>query len=287
ISFGNNLSEFYQRKIEAPFFNHFLKGEGARPEYEALVYDCGIKKWHAFAAWPPKSAKTKKLFLQADKGIAMENKNEDSNAKLEFISDPNDPVPYRKKSDIRFAFTPRPYMSDDQRFASKRPDVLVFQTPVLTEPITLAGDILAKLNVATSGTDADWIVKLIDVYPNDYGTSNTSPTGADLNGYQQMVRSEVMRGRFRNSFEKPEAFEPGKVDSVEVPLQDVFHTFRPRHRIMVHIQSTWFPLIDRNPQTFVDNIFRAQIEDYQKAIHHVFVGGENKSYLEVKTWSKN
>ncbi len=280
VAFGKNLSDFYQREIEAPFFLHFLKDQGARPKFEAMVYDTGSKQWQAFPAWPPKNAKKTKLHLRDDHSISKESPTTD-HTKLEFISDPKNPVPYRARKDIKFSFTPRPYMTDDQRFASSRPDVMVFQTPPLSEPITFTGDILANLNVSTSGTDADWIVKLIDVYPDDYGQRNISPTGANLSGYQQMVRSEVMRGRFRENHSHPIPFQPGEVTTVKVPLQDVYHTFRPGHRIMVHVQSTWFPLIDRNPQTFVDNIFKARLEDYQAATHSLHLGNETGCWLEA------
>ncbi len=282
VLFGNNVSDFYQRNIEAPFFQHFLKNIGERPKFEALVYDTGTKEWKAFEKWPPAKSESASFYLRADRGLTAGKPEPGSDDVLEFISDPHDPVPYRARQDIRFAFTPRAYMSDDQRFASARKDVLTFQTPVLDNPITLAGDILAHLNVSTTGTDADWIVKLIDVYPADYGQRESSPTGANLSGYQQMVRSEVTRGRFRDSHSQPKPFVPGNIELVKVPLLDVFHTFRPGHRIMVQIQSSWFPLIDRNPQTFVDNIFKARAESYVAATHRVYVSGETPSWLEVK-----
>ena len=285
VAFGQNVSDFYQREIEAPFFLHFLKDVGEKPKYEAMVYDTGSKNWNAFTKWPPEKSTTVKFHLSADKSISSTSPIQEK-LSLSFVSDPNNPVPYRARKDIRFAFTPRAYMSDDQRFASGRNDVVVFQTAPLTEPITLAGDILANLNVSTPGQDADWIVKLIDVYPDNQGQFESSPTGANLNGYQQMVRSEVMRGRFRDDFANPKPFEPNKVTAVKVPLQDVYHTFRPGHRIMVHVQSTWFPLIDRNPQTYVENIFKAKREDYKAATHKLHLGSDNGCWLEVKQMQK-
>ena len=285
VAFGQNVSDFYQREIEAPFFLHFLKDVGEKPKYEAMVYDTGSKNWNAFTKWPPEKSTTVKFHLSADKSISSTSPIQEK-LSLSFVSDPNNPVPYRARKDIRFAFTPRAYMSDDQRFASGRNDVVVFQTAPLTEPITLAGDILANLNVSTTGQDADWIVKLIDVYPDNQGQFESSPTGANLNGYQQMVRSEVMRGRFRDDFANPKPFEPNKVTAVKVPLQDVYHTFRPGHRIMVHVQSTWFPLIDRNPQTYVENIFKAKREDYKAATHKLHLGSDNGCWLEVKQMQK-
>lgn len=161
-------------------------------------------------------------------------------------------------------------MTDDQRFAARRPDVLVYQTEVLKEDMTLGGDILAKLQIATTGTDADWIVKVIDVFPNDEPETKEVQSNLKLSNYHMMVRSEVMRGRFRNSFIKPEAFVPNEKTAVNIKLQDVFHTFKKGHKIQIQVQSTWFPLIDLNPQTFVENIFYAKPEDFKKQTHRVY-----------------
>jgi putative CocE/NonD family hydrolase len=189
------------------------------------------------------------------------------------------PVPYTEDITTTQGFTPFNYMSEDQRFAGRRPDVLVFQTDVLTDDMTLGGEIMAKLKVSTTGTDADWVVKLIDVYPPDEPNHAYMPNNnITLGNYQQMVRSEAMRGRFRNSFEKPEPFKPGEVTDVNFRLQDVLHTFKKGHRVMIQVQSTWFPLIDRNPQTYVDNIFKADAKDFQKATHRVY----DNSVIEVQ-----
>ena len=285
VAFGSGVSDFYQREIEAPFFRHFLKGVAQRPQFEAMVYDTGRKQWSAFSKWPPSESESVKYFLGADRRLSTSEPSRTETQHVQFISDPNDPVPYRAKKDIRFVFTPRAYMSDDQRFATQREDVLTFQTDVMDAPITLAGDILANLSVSTSGTSADWIVKVIDVYPDDYGDREKSPTGVNLSGYQQLVRSEVIRGRFRESYSEPKPFVPGKVETIRLPLQDVYHTFRPGHRMMVQIQSSWFPLIDRNPQTYVDNVFKARREHYVSATHRVFTAGQQKSWLEVRQLS--
>ncbi len=282
INFGNNVSDFYQQHIEARFFRHFLKGTDETPAFEAMVYDTGIRQWSTFDRWPPAETKTARWYLHGDRTLSQSAPALEQNSFTSFVSDPLDPVPYRDRKDIRFVFTPRAYMSDDQRFASRRPDVLVFQTPVLDQSVTLAGDILAHLQVSTSGTDADWIVKVIDVYPDDDPQRALSPTGDDLSGYQQMVRSEVMRGRFRHSYAQPQPFEPNQVETVNVALQDVYHTFQPGHRIMVHIQSSWFPLIDRNPQTYVDNIFRAPATAYRSATHRIYHNAQTGSWLEWK-----
>lgn len=286
--FGERLSEFYQRNVEAPFFRYFLKNSGEAPKFEALVYDSGARNWRAFADWPPRNAQPAKLFLNANRTISINQPLENNEPDfLEFVSDPNNPVPYRAKKDISFGFTPRAYMADDQRFASSRPDVLVFQSEILQQPVTLSGDLIANLNVTTTGTDADWVVKLIDVHPDNVPNFQASPIGASMAGYQLMVRSEVMRGRFRDSFSDPKPFEPGEVTSVKVPLQDVFHTFKPGHRIMIHVQSTWFPLIDRNPQTFVENIFKAQAGDYQPATHRVYIDSDQPSWIETRLQPAN
>jgi len=281
LAFSERVSEFYQRDVEAPFFRHFLKGQGEKPDFEALMYDCGLRKWNKYAKWPPADAAEVKLYFGADQKLTMAPPatGKDSTS---FVSDPGDPVPYRQRQDLELRFTPRSYMSDDQRFATSRPDVLSFQTEPLDQAMTLTGDMLAHLKVSTTGTSADWVVKLIDVYPDDHPFVPGSDEGLNFGGFQQMVRSEVIRGRFRNSYEKPEPFVSGEVAEINLPLQDVCHTFKKGHRIMVHVQSTWFPLIDRNPQKYVDNIFEAKREDFIRATHTLYHNPENPSWIEVK-----
>jgi len=283
IEFGAGIALDYQTSVEAPFFRHFLKGSPDRLDFEALMFDTGTNQWTKYRKWPPADAKTMRLNFTPRKTLS--SKLEAEQSFHTFSSDPFDPVPYREKKKIKFRFTPRPYMTDDQRFASKRDDVLVFQTPPLKRPLTLVGDIKSHLRVSTSQSDADWIVKLIDVYPDDFVTPpaiDRSKPRPSLAGFHQMVRSDVIRGRFRNSYQTPEPFTPDKIETVDLPLQDVHHTFKTGHRIMVHVQSTWFPLIDRNPQKYVDNIFKASKEDYVTAEHRVYCGGEDGSYIEVK-----
>ena len=279
IGFGENVSEFYQQEVEAPFFRNFLKGQGGKPKFEALVFDTGRKKWHKYANWPPKPSSTKTLSFSG-KSLTFSGHDSSKNDYRQFTSDPADPVPYRKREDLKIRFTPRPYMTDDQRFASQRDDVLVFATDVLEQDVTLAGPITASLHVSTTGTAADWIVKLIDVYPEST-PSDPRRAQIDLGGYQQMVRSEVLSGRFRNGFDKPEPFVAKQVAQLEVPLKDVFHTFKKGHRIMVHVQSTWFPLIDRNPQKYVPNIFKAVELDFQSAVHRVYFSKRFPSHLTL------
>ncbi len=286
LGFGEKVSEFYQREVEAPFFRYFLKDEGEVPKFEGLVYDTGKREWNAFEKWPPRKAVAKKLYLRAGGRLAWEPPADVEIDASKFISDPNNPVPYRDRQDITMRFTPRPYMSDDQRFASARDDVLVFETGVLKEELTLSGELLANLKVATDQSAADWIVKVIDVFPEDQPWIQGTQAGVRLGGYQQMVRSEVIRGRFRNSFEVPEPFTPNEITTVKLPLQDIHHTFKPGHKLMIHIQSTWFPLIDRNPQKYVENIFKAKAEDFVRANHSVYHEPDNATNIEVMVLEK-
>jgi len=278
INFGKNLSKYFQEEIELPFFKHHLKGDKNPELPEALLYDTGKKEWKSFEQWPVPTSSKSKLFFHGNEGLGFgENTDGDQ---VSFVSDPAKPVPYSEE--IRMVFTPRKFMADDQRFASRRPDVLVFQTEPLNEDITIGGELMANLKVSTTGTDADWIVKLIDVYPGDFPDDPNNPEAIKLGGYQQLVRSECIRGRYRESFKKGKPFEPGVITPVELKIQDVLHTFKKGHRIMVQVQSTWFPYIDRNPQTFVKNIFKAKESDFKSAEHTIYVSKENSSYLSVE-----
>lgn len=276
INFGDSISGFYQKNIEANFFRHFLKenGKGENKLPEAYVFDTGNKEWKTYDAWPPKNTEKQVFYLQGNENLSRQNGDTGFE---EFISDPKKPVPHTEEIKQQ-GLTPRKYMTDDQRFAARRPDVLVFETEVLNDNITLAGDIMAKLQVSTTGTDADWIVKVIDVFPNDEPETKEVQPYLKMSNYHMMVRSEVMRGRFRNSFSKPEPFVPNQKTSVTVKLQDVFHTFKKGHKIQIQVQSSWFPLIDLNPQTFVDIIFYAKPEDFKKQTHRVY----NDSEIEFK-----
>lgn len=283
VPFGQDISLAYQRDIEAPFFRHFLKGEGPEPTFEARMFDTGLRQWKNFEQWPPANADVTTLAMGGDRSLRINPSGEAEGPEfIEFVSDPENPVPYRDQQNLRIRFTPRPYMSDDQTFATQRDDVLTFQSEVLTEPVTIAGPISAELFVSTDKTAGDWIVKLIDVYPEDHPQLEGTPEGVTLAGYQQMVRGDVIRGRFRNGFEIPEPFVPGQVTQVNVPLQDVLHTFKPGHRIMVQVQSSWFPLIDVNPQTYVENIFKASAQDFVSAKHRVYFGPGQRSTLKLR-----
>lgn len=265
--FGDGISEFFQEEIETKFFNHFLKGSGDKNSGlpEAYVFDTGRKEWKKYDTWPPKGIVKKDMFLSENQELTSEVK---SATGIEFVSNIKKPVPYSE--DIKSVFTPRKYMTDDQRFAARRSDVLVFETDVMEEDLTLAGDILAKLKVATTGDAADWIVKVIDVHPADVETNEEMQDHLKMSNYHLMVRSEVLRGRFRNSFITPEPFIPNEKTEVNIKLQDVFHTIKKGHKLQIQVQSTWFPLIDLNPQTYVENIFKADEEDFKTQTHTVF-----------------
>lgn len=263
IYFGDSISTFYQREIERPFFAYHLKGEGTDRLPEAFMFNTGTKQWQQFNVWPPADAPQVKFYF-GESGKLSINQPVNAQATFSYLSDPAKPVPYTSEIE-GLTFTPRRFMSDDQRHASRRPDVLTFETDTLTEEVTIAGEIMAKLKVAMTGTDADFVVKLIDVYPQHHPEYEHNPINVTMGGYQQLVRGEVFRGRFRNSFEKPEPFVPGKETEVTVPLQDVLHTFKKGHRIMIQVHSTWFPYIDRNPQKYVENIYKADEKDFIKS----------------------
>ncbi|HEX3010104.1 MAG TPA: CocE/NonD family hydrolase [Bacteroidales bacterium] len=282
VSFGSKTSVFFRDSVELPFFNYYLKDKGSLNLPEATMFMTGRNEWKKFDTWPPKEVTKKRLFLQNDGSLSFVLKKPPLGFD-EFISDPAKPVPYSQ--DIFFGMK-KEYMVDDQRFAASRPDVLVYSTDVLTEDVTLAGSLMAHLKVSTTGTDADWVIKLIDVYPNDAPDNPTTRPGMKMGGYQQMVRSEVMRGRFRKSYEHPEPFQPGKIDDINLEMQDVLHCFKKGHRIMVQVQSSWFPLVDMNPQKYVENIYKAEKGDFIKATHRVYHDGKNNSFIEVGVLEK-
>jgi uncharacterized protein len=279
VTFGAKTSLFYRENIEFPFFQRHLKGKPAKDPTEAWIFETGTNVWQRYAAWPPKEAHPVTLFLRANGQLAAASPAtaEDESGYDAYVSDPARPVPYRAKLS---ADLDHDYMTDDQRFASRRPDVLVYATGDLGDDVTLAGPIEANLWVSATGTDADFVVKLIDVYPQDLPDPEPNPTGVRLGGYQALVRGEVMRGKFRQSFEKPEAFKPGEPTQVHFALPDTSHTFRAGHRIMIQIQSTWFPLVDRNPQTFTD-IYAAKESDFHVATHRVYRTLERPSGVKI------
>jgi len=271
--FGSNTSKFFKDSIETAFFNYYLKDKGQFNRHEATVFETGTNVWKQFNVWPPSNTTPVPYYFSANNKLSR-SKSSEAISFSEYISDPNKPVPYTNGV---FRGRNNVYMVEDQRFASLRPDVIFFETDTLTENVTLAGKIIADLFVSVTGTDADFIVKLIDVLPSNEPNIQNAPRGFMMADMQQMVRAEVFRGKFRNSFSKPEAFVPGKVSEVKFELNDVLHTFKKGHRIMVQIQSSWFPLVDRNPQKFM-RIPDADEKDFRKAtirIHHDAANSSN------------
>jgi len=277
IKFGQPTSTYYQQELELPFFKFYLKGEGKFDAAEANIFITGSNQWKKFDKWPPATTESRNLYLQPNGKLSFEKVGR-TDSWTEYVSDPNNPVPYQAGVQERRT---REYMIDDQRFAARRPDVKTYQTDALTEDITLTGTLLANLVVSTTGTDADYVVKLIDVYPEDEPNPVPNPKNIIMGGYQMLVRGEIMRGKYRNSFEKPEAFTPNAITKVNYALPDVAHTFKKGHKIMIQIQNTWFPLADRNPQKFMD-IYQANPEDFQKATHRIYHDVNNSSYLTVE-----
>ncbi|MEM9292713.1 MAG: CocE/NonD family hydrolase [Acidobacteriota bacterium] len=327
-SFGFKTSLWYRDKVERPFFQHFLKGDGSSAKGgesagsrrasrgegrivrsaskpldlpEALVFETGANRWRFLDAWPPPEAETRSLYLHTEGGLSFSSPAtahlgaegvgpvDDefrSEAFTSWVSDPQKPVPYTTEIRTRWS---REYMTADQRFASRRPDVLVFTSEPLKQDLTIAGPLEAKLFVSTSAQDADWVVKVIDFYP-DAPTADRPPWAqsrgedgevVERGGLQQMVRGEIFRGRFRESYAEPKPFEPGAVTEVNFRLHDVLHTFKRGHRVMVQVQSSWFPYIDRNPQSWVPNIFEAEEEDFVRAIHRVYHSEQYPTRIEV------
>ena len=283
VQFAAKTSEFFRANIQFPFFEYYLKGKGPNLP-KAYVFETGTNVWRKYDAWPPAQAHAKTLYLRAGGKLSFEPPAEKEGFD-EYVSDPAHPVPF---VDYIATSVPQRYMVDDQRFAARRPDVLVYASDPLEDDVTIAGPVSPKLKIASTGTDSDFVVKLIDVYPDDYPDQETAndtkrvmgAPSVRMGGYQQMLRGEPMRAKFRNSWEKPEALTPGKLTEVDFAMPDVNHTFRKGHRIMVQIQSSWFPLVDRNPQSFMEIPF-AKPEDFKKATEQVFHSKDAASGVEV------
>ena len=283
VEWGSNTAEYFRSQIEFPFFEQYLKGNGDAKLPKAYVFESGSNVWRQYSSWPPPGVVKKTLYFHEGGKLSFEAPSGDGFD--EYVSDPAHPVPFvgYTTDDI-----PQEYMVSDQRFATKRPDVLTYVSEPLQEDVTIAGPIEPKLFVSTSGTDSDFDVKLIDVFPENFPEgkkeheqfTDVSVPAAPMQGYAMLVRGEPFRGKFRHSFEKPEPFTAGKTEKVEFAMTDVNHTFRRGHRIMVQVQSSWFPLVDRNPQTFVD-IATATPGDFRKATHRVFVGGTRGSRIDL------
>jgi uncharacterized protein len=274
ISFGSKTGEYYIKNIELPFFNYYLKGKGKLNLPEAYVFETGSNEWKRYNSWPPANTKEVSLYLNENNTLSFRAAQSMKNMYDEYISDPGKPVPFTQEiaTDI-----PKSYMVEDQRFVARRSDVLVYQTEILNKNFTFAGNVTADLFVSTSGTDADWIVKLVDVFPADSASSD----GVVYSEYEMMVRGNILRGKFRESFENPKPFTPGEITNIKFDLMDINHTFKKGHRIMVQVQSSWFPLFDRNPQKFVD-IYNANEDDFQKATQRVYFSEKYHSRLILR-----
>jgi putative CocE/NonD family hydrolase len=274
VDFAGDNSAYFNDQVLLPFFQQYLKNAPDAKLPTALVFETGTNVWRRYDSWPPKGTHAKTLYFHARGKLAFEAAKENSGYD-EYISDPNKPIPF---VEMQTNTVPRTYMDADQRFAAKRPDVLVYQTDPLEEDVTVAGAVSPRLWVSSSGTDSDFDVKLIDVYPINYPDPDPNPQNVHMGGYEEMIRGEPFRAKFRNSFEKPEPLEPDKPTQINFDLPSINHTFRRGHRIMVQIQSTWFPLVDRNPQK-VMNIPDAKADDFQKATERVYRGGEHASVI--------
>jgi len=286
IKFDSDTSRHYREKIEAPWFAYWLKAEGKLGIAEAITFQTGSNEWKSYDEWPPRNITTdRKLYFRADGKLSFDPPTEtDARAFDSFVSDPANPVPYRPRPIEATYYSRgsgwREWLVEDQRFVHRRPDVLSWETDPLTEDVTITGALAAHLFASTSGTDSDWIVKLIDVYPEDY------PKDYKMGGYQLMIANDAFRGRFRKSFEKPEPIKPDEVNEYVIDLHQCDHRFLKGHKIMVQVQSTWFPVIDRNPQKYVENIFKAREEDYIRATQRVFRSKQFPSDLTVPVMTK-
>lgn len=277
--FGFKTSDYYAERVDLAFFKHFLKGSENKLDLpEALVFETGADRWREFDAWPPEDVETKHLYLQPQGGLSFESPEAAESDFDDYISDPDKPVPFTQEISTRWTKT---YMTEDQRFAARRPDVLVYRSDILDEDVTFAGPLKANLYASTTGTASDFVVKLIDVYPDQVPYYDPDQDWKNKGGLQQMVRGEVFRGRFREDYESPAPFEPNVITPVSFELQDILHTFKRGHRIMVQIQSSWFPLVDRNPQSYVPNIFEAEVGDFIRVTNSIYRSPEYPSNLEV------
>ena len=278
IKFDTSTGIDFRKNIQAKWFAWYLKGKGDDNFAEAITFQTGSNQWKTYDTWPPLAAVKKNLYLQANGKLSFDKPVAGKSSADSYISDPSHPIPYRTRP-IEETYGPGSrwytWLLEDQRFVNNRPDVLSWETDVLEGDITVTGNLLAKLFAATTGSDADWIVKLIDVYPAEY------PKEIKMGGYQLMVANDVFRGRFRNSFVHPEPITPGKVESYTVDLHSINHVFKKGHKIMVQVQSTWFPLIDRNPQHYVPNIFEAAETDFIKATHSIYRSANYPSHIEL------
>jgi len=279
ISFGSSTGLYFREQIQAPWFAYYLKDKGQLKESEAVTFQTGSNKWTSSDSWPPKEATAQNLFLRSGNQLAFEKPPANQESEFEsYVSDPANPAPYRKRP-IQPTYGSGSgwytWLVADQGFLQDRKDVLTWQTGVLTDDLTITGDIVAHLFASTTGTDSDWVVKLIDVYPDEYLDD------PKMARYQLMIADEIFRGRFRQGFDKPTPIEPNQVNEYAIDLHGNNHCFKKGHRVMVQVQSTWFPLYDRNPQKFVANIFTAQAADYQAATQRIYESARYPSHVSL------
>lgn len=277
IEFGSNTAEYYREQVELPFFDYYLRDVGTFEQPKVLAFETGGNQWRSLDQWPPTGTKPLELYLAADASLSRDAPREPEGFD-EYRSDPARPVPSTAAIQTSEGHE---FMVEDQRFAWTRPDVLHYQSAPLPEDLTIAGPIVATLHVSTTGSDADFVVKLIDVYPGDAPDPEPNPSGVKMGGFQMLLAADILRTKFRSSFTTPEPMVPGQVTRIEIPLGDKLHTFAKGHRIMVQIQSSWFPMFDRNPQTFVD-VYRAKPGDYRAATQRVFRSGEAASFVSLR-----
>ncbi len=282
LDFQSNTAEHFRDNIELPFLRKYLKGRSKETVEPVNVFETGTAEWRSFAVWPPPKAANRTLLLQSGGGLSFTLPSA-TPAFTEYVSDPRRPVPFTARIAPGM---PKEYMIEDQRFAARRPDVLVFQTEPLEQDLTVAGPLAVRLHASTSGTDCDWVVKLIDVYTGDYPDPVDLPAGTRMGHYQQLVRGEPLRAKYRNGYNRPEPLEPGRIYEFKYSLPDICHTFRTGHRIMVQIQSSWFPLLDRNPQTFCD-IYRARPDAFRTATQRVYHDAGHPSAITLPVLSAN
>jgi len=280
VDFGSATGRYFRKNIEAPWFAYYLKGKGTRPTTEAYIFQSGSNRWESYDAWPPKRiVKDRDLYFQADHALSFDKPKTSGDAQGfdSYVSDPANPVPYRKRP-IEATYDPKgsgwyTWLAQDQEFLKDRQDVLTWETPALSSDTTLTGDIIAHLFASTTGTDSDWVVKLIDEYPTD---------GSKMSGYEFMIVGEIFRGRYLTSYSMPKPLVPDKINEYTIDLHGNDHVFLKGHRIMVEVQSSWFPLYDRNPQTFVDNIFLAKPTDFRAATQRVYRSDRYPSHVSVE-----
>ncbi|HZN12251.1 MAG TPA: CocE/NonD family hydrolase, partial [Blastocatellia bacterium] len=285
INFRQATGKHFREKIQAPWFAHHLKGKGSLNFPEAQSFQTGSNEWKSYAAWPPvKETTERKLYFHAGGQLSFDPPAGEGDREFDsYVSDPARPVPYRRRP-VEVTYSNNSgwfaWLTEDQRFVDNRPDVLSWETETLGSDVTVTGEIFARLFASTSGSDSDWVVKLIDVYPDQY------PDEPRMGGYQFMVAGEVLRGRYHKSFEKPEPLVPDRVTEFNVYLIHKDHVFKKGHKIMVQVQSTWFPVIDRNPQKYVENIFKAKDEDYVSAVQRIYRSKSSPSHLRLPVASK-